>query len=458
VVSDCGALEDIHQHHKVADSAPAAAAMAVREGCDLCCGEIYRNLLDAVQQGLITEAEITLAVTRLFTARFKLGMFDPEDEVRWSAIPPEVVGCEAHRDLALQSARKSMVLLKNNGVLPLSREKGNIGVFGPTALDSIVLLGNYNGYAPALTTILEGIVAKAPPGVNVVYGKACELAGKAPISGGLGWWASECSVVVAVVGNNAEIEGEEGDAYNAEAGGDRVRLGLPGRQQEFLETLKRMGKPLVVVLTTGSAVDLCWAEENADAIVCAWYPGEAGGRAVADVLFGDYNPGGKLPVTFVQSVEQLPPFTDYAMKGRTYRFLETPPLYRFGFGLSFTTFATRDLKLGKATVRSDEPQEVSVTVANTGARAGDEVVQVYLQDVQASVPAPRWQLVAFERVNLKAGEERTLRFRIGPDQMVAYSDEGVPFVEPGEFRVYVGGGQPDDPRAGCQSATFRVVA
>ena len=454
VVSDCGAVEDIYHHHRLAPDLPAAAALAVRAGCDLCCGEIYRNLLAAQQQGLVSEEEISTSVRRLFMARFRLGMFDPPEQVRWNAIPAETVCCPAHRQLALDAARESLVLLKNDGVLPLRPGISRIGVAGPLALDLVALLGNYNGHSPEMTTILGGLAACVGNGVTLTHGKGCEVTGGGPVSkGGLSWLFAECDVIVACLGYTAELEGEEGDAFNAEGtGGDRAKLGLPGRQQELLDELLTLGKPVVVVLCTGSPVTLGAAGDHVNAILCAWYPGEAGGLAIAEALLGRTNPGGRLPITFPKSLEKVPPFQQYAMAGRTYRYAVAEPLYRFGFGLSYTTFAYSGLHLDCTALGAGGEVTVRVTLANTGAVAGDEVAQLYLQPLAPSVSAPRWHLEGFQRVHLAPGENLVLTFTVTTGQFQHYTDDGQPFLDAGPYRLHVGGGQPDDPHAGCQYA------
>ena len=453
VVSDCGAIDDFHVHHKVTRTAAESAALAVKSGCDLNCGCTYCKLEEAVMLGLLTGEDLNRALRRLLTTRFKLGMFDPEKNVPWSKLSPEIVNCGAHRKLARRMAQESLVLLKNNGVLPLRKNLRHILVVGPNAMDQAVLMGNYNGVAPQMQTVLEGILDKAGAGTQVQWAKGCELTGdRSPNFGELGLLTSygpPLDAVVAVLGYSAFLEGEEG---TGDAGGDRQTYGFPGRQREYLEHLKTLGKPLVLVVTAGSPVDLNWAEANADAIVMAWYPGEQGGGAVADVLFGDYNPAGRLPITFPKSYDQLPAFEDYAMKGRTYRFMEAEPLYRFGYGLSYTSF-----KYSKLTIRATKSgYDIRADVKNTGKLAGDEVVQLYLRDVEASVPVPRRHLEGFQRINLKPGQKKTVRFILQSEQLVCYDDNGKPLIEPGEFEISVGGGQSDDPHSGALTTTLTV--
>jgi beta-glucosidase len=462
VVSDCGAIGDIYKHHQVVDTAPEAAALAVKSGCDLNCGEVYTALLDAVAQGLIDEATLDRSLKRLFTARFRLGMFDPPDRVPYAQIPIEVNDSEEHRALALRMAQASIVLLKNaDGFLPLDKDAGTIAVVGPNADDDVVLLANYNGTPSRSVTPLAGIREKMGGPGKVLYAKGCEI--RSDDTSGFDEAvaaAEKADVVVAVMGLSQLIEGEEGQREGVEAGkrstGDRSELRLPGVQDALLQAVEATGTPIVVVLLNGSAVAVNWAQEHAEAVVEAWYPGEEGGTAIADVLFGDVNPAGRLPVTFYQSVDQLPPFRDYAMAGHTYRFFTGEPLYPFGHGLSYTTFAYRDLTLSEDEVEAGTCVDVEVTVENTGDRAGDEVVQLYVRDDAASVPVPIRQLKGFRRIHLEPGEQQTVRLCVMPMDMAMVSDAGEWVIEPGTFSIFVGGGQPGTGAPGA-AAQFEVV-
>jgi beta-glucosidase len=270
------------------------------------------------------------------------------------------------------------------------------------------------------------------------------------------WLCRDVDVIIAFMGLTAHVEGEEGEATFSDAGGDRVDIGLPGVQQQFLERLCETGKPVVLVLMSGSALAVPWAQEHVPAILQAWYPGQQGGHAIADVLFGDYNPAGRLPVTFPVSVDQLPPFEEYAMRERTYRFAPDEPLYRFGYGLSYTRFSYENLRITPGVIAAGDSVSVSVDVTNCGERDGDEVVQLYVSDVEASVPVPRLHLEGFRRVRLEAGATTTVDFELDTRQLAAYDDEGRPFVEAGEFAISVGGGQPADDTAGAVSGTLTV--
>ncbi len=466
VVSDCWAIKDFHMHHKITKTPAESAAIAVKNGCDLNCGDMYRSLLDAVNEGLITEDEIDVSVKRLFDARIRLGMFDPDEKVPYASIPVQKVRCPEHLDLALRMARESVVLLKNNGVLPLSKTLNSLAVTGPNAHNDVALYANYNGFSPKMITPFDGILSRLSPGSQINHFKGCHLYLDEPVNDPEidRRIKPETEAVIAVLGNTTELEGEEGGVALSDGGGDRVRIGLPGRQLEFLQRLHTRKKPLVVVIMTGSPIDLSEVEPLADAIILGWYPGEQGGNAIADVIFGDYNPAGRLPCTFVKSMEQLPPFEDYNMKGRTYRFMEEEPHYRFGFGLSYTRFEYRNLEVsgfaqavaGPVDEQSRTECRVAVDVVNVGERDGDEVVQLYIKDQEASVPVPRHHLEGFKRIHLRAGETRNVSFQLRPIQLACYNDDGRPYIEPGEFRISVGGGQPDDPDVGAVHTTLQV--
>ena len=456
VVSDCDSIEDIHKYHKYTSSPEESAAAAVNNGCDLNCGRIFASLLKAVEQGLITEETIDRSVARLFETRFKLGMFDPPELVPYANIPYEVNDSPEHRKLALQMACESMVLLKNeDNLLPLNKGKiKSIAVIGPNADSKEILLGNYFGVPSQYVTPLAGIRAAVGPEVKVNYAEGCDLVtdgpsfwGEAPTSGFAEAIAAveRADVAIVCLGLSPQLEGEEGAVANSDGGGDRIKLTLPGMQEELLKVVSMVGKPVILALFNGSPVAINWAAENVPAIIEAWYPGEEGGRALAEVIFGDYNPGGRLPVTFVKSLDHLPAFTDYTMKGRTYRYMEEEPLYPFGYGLSYTTFAYTDLALAKPAFKIGDDQEVriSVQVENIGPVAGDEVVQLYLRHVGASVETPNWELQGFKRVALAPGEKQAVEFILQPRQLAVVDERGAFRLEAGEIRLSMGGQQPD---------------
>ncbi|CDM65133.1 glycoside hydrolase family 3 C-terminal domain-containing protein [Pyrinomonas methylaliphatogenes] len=586
VVSDCGAIEDIYRRHRFARSEAEAAALAVKAGTDLSCGNEYKSLVQAVREGLISEQEIDAALKRLLTIRFRLGMFDPPEMVPYARIPFSENDSPAHRQLALEAARQSIVLLKNEaGALPLRKDLRTIAVIGPNADAPEVLLGNYNGQPSKSVTPLAGIRAKVSPRTRVIYELGSTLTGEpvAPVPasalpGGLkaeyfnnkdlqgqpalvrtdeqvnfNWdrgrpapqvnddgfsvrwtgrfvppesgpyrigaiaddgvrvyldgkllidewtpspnnqprtllkdvqleagraydvrieyfdqtraavarfvWsfprfkerliedavraARQADAVILVLGISPTLEGEEMQV-NVEGfrGGDRTDIALPRAQEDLLRAVQAVGKPTIVVLLSGSALAVNWASEHSQAILEAWYPGEEGGTAIADVLFGDYNPAGRLPVTFYKSVGQLPPFEDYRMEGRTYRYFRGEPLYPFGFGLSYARFRYSNLRLSAEKIRAGESLTVSVDVENVGQRAGDEVVQLYITDLEATVPVPIRSLAGFKRISLAPGERRTVQFTLAPRQMSLIDDRGRRIIEPGAFLISVGGKQP----------------
>lgn len=591
VVSDCGAIRDIFRGHDLVGTAPEAAALAVKAGTDLNCGRVFPSLNQSLEQNLIDTATIDQAVRRLFRARFRLGMFDPPSRVPYTSIPYSVNNSDAHKALALEAARKSIVLLKNaDGLLPLAKDVGSLAVIGPNADRLSVLEGNYYGSAERLVTVLEGIRNKVSSASKVYYAPGCDIASGMPpvepipspylyplesngrVHGLTGsyyrsaspegrpvltrvdpivdftwvkstpvsdWPADEFSarwegflvppvsgtyqlganglnsyqlsldgeelvrfrgvheagrnmkpveleagryyrvalefrnsgaapqiqlvwsmppsdhsiealevarksdVIVFVGGLTPHLEGEEMRVQiDGFSGGDRTKLSLPATQEALLAKLVDLGKPVVCVLLNGSAVVSASANSGAGAILTAWYPGQSGGDAVADVLFGDYNPAGRLPVTFYESVKELPPFEDYSMKGRTYRYFDGPVLYPFGYGLSYSQFHYSDLKVEAGRIAEGGEGTVSATVKNVGGRAGEEVVELYVRDVQASAPVPLHSLAGFTRIRLNAGESRTVRFPVTAKQLSLINDQNQRVLEPGDFEITVGGEQP----------------
>ncbi|WP_053188005.1 beta-glucosidase [Sunxiuqinia dokdonensis] len=585
VVSDCWAIADIWQYHKLEPDAASASALAVRRGTDLNCGDSYPALREALQRELISEAEIDIAVKRLFKARFKLGMFDPVERVEYAQIPYDVNDNPAHDQLAREAARASIVLLKNENTLPLSKKLNTLAVIGPNADDVQSLWGNYNGIPSNPVTVLSGIRNKVAPQTQVLYAQGSNLAEGIPamqaipsiylqtedgeqglrgeyfansdfegqalftqtddqidfmwdmgtpdprletgqfsirwsgyivapksglyyfsdwgkpymkitvngteVTGGnhehraslepvkleleagkrytiqadyrnyygdatarLLWavpqenmleeaieTARQADAVVLALGLNERLEGEEMSVHiDGFAGGDRTSLDLPKEQVELMQAIVATGKPVVLVLINGSALSINWAAEHVPAILTAGYPGQQGGNAIADVLFGDYNPAGRLPVTYYQSVDQLPDFENYDMEGRTYRYFRGETLYPFGYGLSYTNFDYANLVVPEV-VNVNEPVAVSVEVTNTGDLDGDEVVQLYLTDEKASTPRPIRQLEGFERVHLKKGETKTVHFILEPRQLSLINKKEQRVIEPGWFTLAVGGEQ-----------------
>ena len=450
VVSDCGAIEDIYKHHKLVDTPAEAAALAVKNGCELNCGFVFPHLMEAAQQGLITEDMIDKALMRLMMARFRLGMFDPDESVPYASIPYEVNDSEAHHVLNQEIAAESLVLLKNDGTLPADRDKTKtIAVIGPNADSKEALIGNYYGTPSVSYTVVQGFRA-AMPGARIIYAEGCTLTqpNKEAAWGETPSWgfaeaisaAERADLVVLVLGMNAALEGEETAATGE--GGDKNDIHLPGVQQQLLEVVASVGKPTVLLNMTGSCVDLRSAQENVNAIIQCWYPGQFGGLVMAQAVLGDFSPSGRLPITFYNDMSEIPPFTDYSMEGRTYKFFDGAPLYPFGYGLSYSEVEYRDLR-GPDTIEAGEDMPLAVTLRNTGHYDVAEAVQVYLTDKEASARTPRWKLAAFDKVKIKAGESKQVEMTVKADQMVLVLEDGTEVIEPGAFTLHVGGGQPD---------------
>ncbi len=446
VVSDCGALTDIHLNHKITKDAPESAALALQRGCDLGCDTVFNEIPEAIQRGLITEADVDRSLEYTLGTRFKLGMFDPPEDVPFTSIKMDVVACPEHRRLAYQAAAESMVLLKNKGnILPIQPNTPKIFVTGPTATSLEVLLGNYYGFNDQMSTLLEGITGRKPEGMGMEYHPGALLAQKPAVTRTwASWMAQAANVTIACVGSAPFLEGEEGESLLTPANGDRPGISLPENQVDFIKDLASFGAKIVLVVTGGSPIALGEVEDLVDAILFVWYPGMEGGKAVADVLFGDMSPAGKLTLTFPKSLDQLPPFDDYSMAGRTYRYMTQEPLYPFGFGLSFSKFEISNLKLEKKSVAVRKSLSFSVQVSNVGGCAAAEVVQYYLSDLKASTVVPLHHLVGFERVYLQPGESCTLQFTLTPEMMSFIDEDGYPMLEAGAFRLEVGACSPGE--------------
>ena len=442
VVSDCWAIRDFHENHKVTSRPEESVALAVNKGCDVNCGCTCEFLVKAVQEGLLDESTVDESLTRLFSTRFKLGMFDPQENVSFSKISMDVVNCEDHRKLARETAVKSIVLLKNeNNLLPLKKGPKKILLAGPNAANVSVLLGNYYGLSDKLVTVLEGVAGKLDEATNIEYRTGCLLKGNSLEAKNWTFHEAEnADVIIAAFGLDPSLEGEEGDAIASDETGDRSDIRLPQGQEEFLRQLKASGTPVVLVLAGGSPI--AFPEDIADAILFMWYPGEEGGNAVSDILFGDASPSGKLPLTFPKSIDQLPPYEDYTMRGRTYRYMREEPLFPFGFGLSYTQFSYDSIQLSSSTINKGGSLEVEVSVTNTGNRKAEEVVQLYLSDLEASVDVPLYALKGFCRINLEAKERTSVKFTVTLEMMELVDQDGKSVLEPGEFKITIGGSSP----------------
>ena len=450
VTSDCWAIKDFHEGHMVTDGPVDSVSLAVNNGCDLNCGNLYVYLEQAVAEGKVKEETIDECVTHLFTTRFKLGMFDEDDKVPYNKLGHDAVDTAASKAFNLEVAEKILVLLKNkDNILPLDKSKlKSIAVVGPNADSRKALVGNYEGTASRYFTVLDGLHEYLGDDVQIRYSEGCHLyadklnglAQEGELISEVKGVCAESDIVICCLGLDSGLEGEEGDQGNQFASGDKPNLNLPGHQEEILRVCLDSGKPVIVVVLSGSALAINTAENEAAAVLQAWYPGAMGGLAVARALFGEVNPQGKLPVTFYHSDADLPSFTDYAMKGRTYRYIETEPLYPFGYGLSYTRFTFNDAAVSAGTAGPDGV-DVSVTVRNEGSRAGTETVEVY---VKAERPGtPNAQLKGLAKVSLQPGEEQRVTVHLPLAALALCDEAGVSQVLPGDYTLWVGGSQPD---------------
>jgi len=439
IVSDCWAIRDFHENHKVTDTATQSAALAIKYGCDLNCGIVYLQMLAALQEGLVTEEQVTIACERLMTTRYMLGILGDEGS-EYDTISYDACDTDANDALAQTVAEKSMVLLSNDGILPLDIDAlESVGVIGPNANSIACLEGNYMGTSSRYVTYLEGIRKACGGKARVFYSQGSHLYKKGTSDLALPddrlaeavAVAKRCDVTVLCLGLDATLEGEEGDTGNEYSSGDKNDLALPKCQQNLLDAVLKTGKPVVLVLSSGSAL----ATKSGNALLQAWYPGQAGGTALANLLFGSVSPSGRLPVTFYKGVDDLPEFTDYSMQNRTYRYFEGEPLYPFGYGLSYTKF--------KYTDASYQSGALTVTVQNTGAMDADEVVQVYLKDFDSPFAVKNHSLCAFKRVSIAAGQTQTVTLPIDAKAFHAIGDDGKPTSLGKRFSLFVGGSQPD---------------
>lgn len=452
VVSDCWAVKDFHENHMVTKTPLESAALAMNNGCDVNCGCMFPYLRDAVKGGYVEEERLDEAVTNLMECRMKLGLFEEEGSVAFDAIGYEQVDTPENRSLNLEIARKSLVLLKNeDNLLPLDLTKiKSVGVIGPNADSRKALVGNYEGTASRYVTVLEGIEDYVGDRARVYYSEGCDLyrdrtSGLAQANDRLSEVKAVCSVsdvVVVVLGLDASIEGEEGDAGNEFASGDKLDLKFPGLQPEILHAAYESGKPVILVSMTGSAMALNWEDSHIPAIIQAWYPGSAGGRAVAELIFGAYSPEGKLPVTFYRTTEELPEFTDYAMKDRTYRYMRQQALYPFGFGLSYTSFEMDGVEADSEKITADGEVTIRASIKNTGVMPGGETIQVYVKALREGTPNA--QLKGLKKVYLQPGEEKQVEITLKGQAFTLYNEEAECILEKGEYAVYVGMQQPDE--------------
>jgi beta-glucosidase len=446
-VSDCWAIKDFHEHHMVTSTPAESAALALNNGCDLNCGNTYLHILKAYEKGLITEDTITESAIRLFTTRYMLGLFE---ETEYDKIPYSEVESPAHLALSQKAAEESFVLLKNNGILPLQKDKiKTVGIVGPNADSRAALVGNYHGTASRYCTIQEGLQDYLGDNVRVLSSVGCDLfrdrtehlaftkdrLAEAKIV------AANSDVVILCVGLDETLEGEEGDTGNSYASGDKETLQLPQVQLDLMEAMAESGKPVILCLMAGSDIDLSYAAEHFDAVMVLWYPGAQGGKAAARILFGDVSPSGKLPVTFYETLEELPEFTDYAMKGRTYRYMENKAQFPFGYGLTYGKVTVTD-----AAVSTNDEASVTVqaTVTNQGHTATRDVIQIYIKNTDSPLAVRNPELVAFTPVFLNAGETQTISLTISSRAFTVVDENGIRKEDGTHFQIFVGCSQPDE--------------
>lgn len=443
-VSDCWALRDIHENHMITSTPVESAALAINTGCDLNCGITYHFVMKAYEEGLVTEETITEAAVRLFTTRFLLGLFDGSE---YDSIPYTVVEAPEHLALSEKAAAESFVLVKNNGILPLSKnEIKTIGVIGPNADSRAALAGNYHGTASRYITVQEGIQDYVGDDIRVLTSVGCDLFRdrteplaevKDRIAEAV-TVAENSDLVILCVGLDETLEGEEGDTGNSYASGDKESLLLPEVQRDLMEAVAATEKPVVLALMAGSDIDLSYAAEHFDAVMVLWYPGAMGGRAFAKVLFGDTEPGGKLPLTFYNSLAELPDFTDYSMKGRTYRYMENEAQYPFGYGLTYG-----DIRVMKTEFVPKDGNAVEVILKNESDRASADVLQIYIKNLDSPLAVPNPQLCGFVRVPLEGGEKRIVRVEIPDEAFMVVDEDGKRIFDGHRFAIYAGTSQPD---------------
>lgn len=451
VTSDCWAVSDFAKYHKTHSNDTEAVADAVLSGTDLECGNLYQKLLQGVERGLISEREIDVSLARLFTIQFKLGMYDPADRVPYANIGREVIECDAHKAHAYAMAQKSMVLLKNDKqILPLNPKKiKRIALIGPNMHNGSAQLANYFGTPSEIITPYMSLQRRYGNQIQIDTISGTDIVQKianGPSFAQIAAQARKADVIIFVSGLTADYEGEAGDAgaggFSGFASGDRTTIQLPAVQTDLLKELKKTGRPIVLVNMSGSVMSFDWESRNMHAILQAWYGGQAAGDAIVDVLFGDYNPAGRMPLTTYMNDQDLPDFEDYSMANRTYRYFKGDVRYPFGYGLSYTTFAYQPLTVA-STVETGKSLQVSTTVTNTGSCDGDEVVQLYVKHPQnGNTRVPLKALKGFKRIHLKKGESQQVTFTLSPEELALVDDRGNWIEKAGAVELFIGGGQP----------------
>ena len=447
VVSDCGAIYDIKSGHNFTISDEESVAYAIKGGVDLNCGSLYNLIPSAINQGFLTENDLDISLKRLFMTRLKLGILKDIDDNPYDKLNENNINTKEHINLARSVAAKSIVLLKNkNNILPLSKSINRLFITGPNAANLNTLLANYNGLSPNIVTPLEGIVDKVSNGTIIRFNEGVDLINERDRQKWPTGLAASSDVTIAVMGISALIEGEEGDAISSDANGDRNSIRLPRNQINYLKDLRNSAgdKPIVLVIKAGSAIDLSEISDYVDAIVYAWYLGEQGGNALADIIFGDVNPSAKLPITIPESISHLPDYNDYSMENRTYKFTKYKPMYPFGFGLSYSSFDYSELFLKKNKIEIGDMIHLNFEVLNNSDIAGEEVVQVYIKDVNSSFRTPNSSLIFFKRIHLEPGEKKKINIALDHNMIGSFNEKGIKEIERGIFNIFVGGSSPGD--------------
>ena len=447
VVSDCGAVYDIKSSHNFTNSDEQSVAYAIKGGVDLNCGSLYNLIPSAFNQGLLTENDLDISLKRLFMTRLKLGILKDVKDNPYEKLNKNHINTKEHISLARNLATKSIVLLKNkNNVLPLSKSINRLFITGPNAANLNTLLANYNGLSPNIVTPLEGIVDKVSNGTIIRFNEGVDLINERDRQKWPTGLAASSDVTIAVMGISALIEGEEGDAISSDANGDRNSIRLPSNQINYLKDLRKSAgsKPIILVLKSGSAIDLSEIYDYVDAIIYAWYLGEQGGNAIADIIFGDVNPSGKLPITIPESLSHLPDYNNYSMDNRTYRFTKHKPMYPFGYGLSYSNFVYSDISIKKEQIINGDSIELNFTIHNDSEIPGEEVVQIYIKDLKASYRTPNSSLIYFKRLFLDSGERKTINFILDKNMMSTFNEKGNKEIESGIFKIFVGGSSPGE--------------
>ena len=447
VVSDCGAVYDIKSSHNFTNSDEQSVAYAIKGGVDLNCGSLYNLIPSAFNQGLLTENDLDISLKRLFMTRLKLGILKDVNDNPYEKLNENHINTKEHISLARNVATKSIVLLKNkNNVLPLSKSINRLFITGPNAANLNTLLANYNGLSPNIVTPLEGIAEKVSNGTIIRFNEGVGLINNSERQKWSTGLASSSDVTIAVMGISALIEGEEGDAISSDANGDRNSIRLPSNQINYLKDLRKSAgsKPIILVLKSGSAIDLSEIYDYVDVIIYAWYLGEQGGNAIADIIFGDVNPSGKLPITIPESLSHLPDYNNYSMDNRTYRFTKHKPMYPFGYGLSYSNFVYSDISIKKDKIKNGDSIDLNFTIHNDSEIPGEEVVQIYIKDLKASYRTPNSSLIYFKRLFLDSGERRKINFIVNKDMMSTFNEKGNKEIESGIFKIFVGGSSPGE--------------